>query len=182
MIFLSKWVICRFHVNLPGCNSQKCERLNGSLKKMTSQILVPTLFVLCSSFSKVILCNPPVQFHDEMIFTCSNMCFCCFWDYASIFGSYMCIYIFIFTCYIYMFTFTYVFYLYIYIWLNLYIHIVDTLSIELKSIEHWVHLIGTALQSFCWHAPLHLKWWVSAGMFFTNGVRWNLKGRRQVGN
>ena len=21
MIFLSKWVICRFHVNLPGCNS-----------------------------------------------------------------------------------------------------------------------------------------------------------------
>ena len=128
------------------------------------------------------LWTPPSNFMMKWSSLFQTCVFAVFWDYASIFGSYMYIYIFIFTCYIYMFTFTYVFYLYIYIWLNLYIHIVDTLSIELKSIEHWVHLIGTALQSFCWHAPLHLKWWVSVGIFFTNGVRWNLKGRRQVGN
>ena len=36
IIFLSKWVICRFHVNLPGCTQVESDALNGNLEYLPS--------------------------------------------------------------------------------------------------------------------------------------------------
>ena len=93
-------------------------------------------FVVCTSFSKVIVCEP-LQVHDERIFT--------FFKNVFFFQStrqFMFIYIYyIYIQYLHVSCYRFIFIIHSYISVSLYIHIFHTLSIELKSIEHSLHPI-----------------------------------------
>ena len=160
------------------------------LKKMASQILAPTLFVVCTSFSKVYnrLWTPPSSWWKDLHFF-KNVFFP---EYASV---YVHILKNIYIQYLHVSCYIFTFMIHSYKSVSLYIHIFDSLSIELKSIEHSLHPIHryhNCLDINASRAPQ--KWWEKkmCFVFFLWIWRWGLEfleisylpisGRRKISN
>ena len=51
IIFISKWVICRFHVNLPGCIRTVYMYIHGVRRLLSHGVELAELLVVCLTWS-----------------------------------------------------------------------------------------------------------------------------------